>query len=340
MRVLWGLECRLTKKVGRTMTRLIRKYRTVLSITVRYLFGAGLVYWFYSSRMIDFAVLGTLHLQVVLIAMAVVVLQLFLGGWRVQLLLAEHKIFAGIARCVSFNSVGIFYSIFLPGGMSGDLARAYCFWREYPEASKSSLFGALFIDRLIGTVAMLFMGLIGGSFLVHTLGLSRFVLISWGVFTAFCLVYWGITRLHHRVDKARGGMVGRLFRFVEKIDVQGYDWRTLTVASILSLAGHFCAVLIIFLFSQLVGSGLGLLKVTAVAPLGLLANALPLTPGGLGIGEKGFELLYNAVGGQNGGNSFLLSRVFLFAPALLGVMVLIRQFIRAHRFLISGLKKF
>jgi uncharacterized membrane protein YbhN (UPF0104 family) len=82
-----------------------------------------------------------------------------------------------------------------------------------------------------------------------------------------------------------------------------------------------------------------LLKITAVAPLGLLANALPLTPGGLGIGEKGFELLYNAVGGQNGGNSFLLSRVFLFAPALLGVVVLIHQFVRAHRFLISGIKK-
>jgi hypothetical protein len=320
------------------MTRLSR-YRPVLSIVVRYLLGAALVYWFYSSKMIDFAVLGTLHLQVAVVATALVVLQLFLAGWRVQLLLAEHKIVVGILRCVSFNSVGIFYSIFLPGGMSGDLARAYCFWRKYPEASKSSLFGALFIDRLLGTVAMLFMGLIGGSFLVHTLGLSKFVLISWVIFTAFCLVYWGVTRLHHRVDKARGGAVARLFRFVEKIDVQGYGWRTLILGSVLSLAGHFCAVLIIFLFSQLVGSGLGLLKITAVAPLGLLANALPLTPGGLGIGEKGFELLYNAVGGQNGGNSFLLSRVFLFAPALLGVGVLIHQFVRAHRFLISGFKK-
>jgi len=323
------------------MTHLMSRYRLVLSVAVRYLLGAALVYWFYSSKMIDFSVLGTLHLhlQVVVIATALVVVQLFLGGWRVQLLLAEHKIAVGILRCVSFNSVGIFYSIFLPGGMSGDLARAYCFWRKYPEASKSSLFGALFIDRLLGTVAMLFMGLIGGSFLVHTLGLSKFVLIAWVIFTAFCLVYWGVTRLHHRVDKARGGIVARLFRFVEKIDVQGYDWRTLMLGSVLSLAGHFCIVLIVFLFSQLVGSGLGLLKITAVAPLGLLANALPLTPGGLGIGEKGFEMLYSAVGGQNGGNSFLLSRVFLFAPALLGVGVLIHQFVRAHRSLISGLKK-
>jgi len=67
-----------------------------------------------------------------------------------------------------------------------------------------------------------------------------------------------------------------------------------------------------------------------VAPLGLLANALPLTPGGLGIGEKGFDLLYGMVGGREGGNSFLLSRIFLFCPGILGAAALGYKVMSAH----------
>jgi uncharacterized membrane protein YbhN (UPF0104 family) len=60
-------------------------------------------------------------------------------------------------------------------------------------------------------------------------------------------------------------------------------------------------------------------------PVGLLINAVPLSPGGLGIGENAFELLYTMVGGANGGTSFLLARVFLYSPALIGLAyVLVR----------------
>jgi uncharacterized membrane protein YbhN (UPF0104 family) len=58
-------------------------------------------------------------------------------------------------------------------------------------------------------------------------------------------------------------------------------------------------------------------------------NAIPLSPGGLGIGENAFELLYKTIGGRNGATSFLLARVFLYSPALIGlVYVLIRMVTR------------
>ena len=84
-------------------------------------------------------------------------------------------------------------------------------------------------------------------------------------------------------------------------------------------------------------SGLDFLTVLAVAPLGFLANALPLTPGGLGVGEKGFDVLFSLVGGAEGANSFLLARIFLFAPALLGGITIIFHFIVFHK-IVSPLK--
>jgi glycosyltransferase 2 family protein len=303
----------------------------MLSILLRYLLGALMVLWLFRTNLIDFNVMKAVHLKIAAIAISLVLLQLFLAGYRVQLLLAGHGIAVGLLRCIAFNSVGIFYSLFLPGGMSGDLARAYCFWRSYPSANKSALFGALFVDRLLGTVAMIIMGLIGGSLLMDTLGLTHFVMIAWIAFGCIAIAYLIITRMHRRVDKSRTGAIGRLFRFMEKIDLRGYGIPTIVKGSVLSIVGHMSAVAIIYLFSELLGSGLDFVKITAIAPLGLLANALPLTPGGLGIGEKGFELLYSLVGGSHGGNSFMTSRIFLFSPALLGLLVVLIQFIRSHR---------
>lgn len=312
-----------------------KKHKAWLSIAARYLIGVLIVAWLLNTKLIDIKVLQLINIQVAVIATLLIFIQILLAGWRVKLLLAEHGIPVGVWRCISYNSIGIFYSLFLPGGMSGDLARAYCFWRAYPAASKSALFGALFVDRLIGTVAMIILGLAAGTFLMTTLGLQKFVIVSWLGFIVLGASYFLVIRLHHKGDKTNNGFMGFLLRFIEKIDLQGYSFGILGVSSSLGLAGHLCAIFVIYLCSELMHSGLDILQIVAVAPIGLLANALPLTPGGLGIGEKGFDLLYRMIGGYQGGNSFLLARVFLFAPALIGAAVIFYQFVLSHKVIFS-----
>ena len=304
-------------------------------MAARYLIGLSIIYWLLNTNLIDLNVLSLINIQIAIVATLLVFIQFFLAGWRVKLLLAEHCIPVGIWRCISYNSVSVFYSLFLPGGMSGDLARAYCFWKAYPAASKSALFGALFIDRLLGTASMIIMGLVASTFLMATLGLRKFVLAAWLGFIILSAAYFLVIRLHHKGDKTQSGFAGRMLRFIEKIDFQGYSARVISIAGAFSLTGHLCAVLVIYLFSDLMRSGLDLLQIITVAPIGLLANALPLTPGGLGIGEKGFDLLYRMIGGNQGGNSFLLSRVFLFTPAIFGLIVVCYQFIKSHKNLIG-----
>lgn len=314
---------------------LLRRYRTWFSILARYLIGILIVVWLLNTNLIDPTVLKHITVQIAIVASVFIFLQVLCAGWRVKLLLAEHGIQVGVLRCIAYNSVGIFYSLFLPGGMSGDLARAYCFWRAYPAASKSSLFGALFVDRLLGTVAMVVIGLVAGTYLMTTLGLQKFVVISWLGFVLVAVTYFLVIRIHHRGDKTKSGFAGRILRFMEKIDLHGYGVGVLAVSSMLGLLGHLSIVVVIYLCSDLMRSGLDFLQIVTVAPVGLLANALPLTPGGLGIGEKGFDLLYRMIGGNQGGNSFLLTRVFLFAPSILGAMVILYQFIKYHRAMVK-----
>jgi len=90
-------------------------------------------------------------------------------------------------------------------------------------------------------------------------------------------------------------------------------------------------IVLIYLCSLLNGSQLGFMEVSAVSPLGLLTNAVPLSPGGLGVGEKSFDVLYRAVGGENGAGSFLTTRIFLYCPAILGGVFAAFFLFKQHR---------
>jgi uncharacterized membrane protein YbhN (UPF0104 family) len=117
----------------------------------------------------------------------------------------------------------------------------------------------------------------------------------------------------------------RLLWFWEKLQWFGarlhlteYSTRTLVLSVLMSALMNVLAILLIYLCSELNNSHLSLTEVAAVSPLGLLTNAVPLSPGGLGVGEKSFDVLYRAIGGENGAGSFLSSRLFLYSPAVLG----------------------
>ena len=73
------------------------------------------------------------------------------------------------------------------------------------------------------------------------------------------------------------------------------------------------------------------MEVFVATPIGLLVNAVPLSPGGLGIGENAFEILYRAIGGQNGAISFLLARVVLYSPALIGLAYIVQRLLIRKR---------
>jgi glycosyltransferase 2 family protein len=311
------------------------RYKNWYAIGLRYLLGTVIICWLINTELINFNVLSKIDAETAILCGLLIISQMLVSGYRVRLLLRKHDIRVGLGRCIGYNSVGIFYSLFLPGGMSGDLIRAYYFWRAYPESNKSALFGALFMDRFLGTIIMIVMGLIAGTWLMATLGLKYFIFGSWLGFFVLAVGYWLMMRLRRKPNEKTTIYISWLLSFLEKIDLRTYKASTICWALALSFLGHLLAVLVLHSCSELMRSGLEFFTVLAVAPLGFLVNALPLTPGGLGIGEKGFDVLYRLAGGAEGANSFLLARVFLFSPALFGGAMVAYHFIVSHKRLIS-----
>lgn len=310
-----------------------------LSFAARYFLGCVIVYWLVHNDSIDLSVVKIINFRIAAAALALALTSFALAGWRVRILLAAAGIHVGLWRCISYNAVGIFFSIFLPGGISGDLARAYYFWHcnTTRGASKSALLGALLTDRVIGSIVMVLIGLIASTLIANTLGLGKlFLLIGWLGFVAGGLFYMRLCRVDSRPESITilgysSPWFTRFASLLGSMDLRTLPRSTLTLSIALSIGIHMSAIMLIFLFAGLLKSGVDFWQVMGLAPFGLLVNMIPLSPGGLGIGEQGFQSLFALVGGAQGGNTFLLSRIFLSTPALLGLVVLIHSFVKAHR---------
>ena len=99
---------------------------------------------------------------------------------------------------------------------------------------------------------------------------------------------------------------------------------TLFGALVLSLLANL-SVIAITVFAVLVLDPASLSsKMYLVIPIGHVVNALPLTPGGLGVGETALNALFKLTGLQGGAETLLCWRVWKAMVGLLGLIIYIR----------------
>lgn len=301
-----------------------------------YSLGAGIVYWLYRSNVLDIRPLQAITLSLAAKGLLLAFAMVYLSSLRLQWLLRDQHIHISVFRCFVFNCLGIFYSLFLPGGVSGDAAKAYYLLRHV-EVGKTALLGSLILDRLLGMLAMIGLGLVSSVFIVA----SKQELLPY--FAAFTAIFVLIAALLWILLKTEVGVISdkhnspisRVYvafrNLLARLRLSQYSSHTLVIASILSVLIHGLAILLIYLCSVHSQSNLDFMAVFSVGPFGLLANAIPISPGGLGVGEQSFEFLYKLVGGANGASSFLASRLFLYSPAMIGGLFAAFLFLRLHR---------
>lgn len=86
--------------------------------------------------------------------------------------------------------------------------------------------------------------------------------------------------------------------------------RTLGATLVLSLAAQFLFILCIYVaWRWVAGAEARFWAALALAPPAFVANALPISLGGLGVGEAGLAGLFGLVGSANGAVVFLLFRI-------------------------------
>jgi uncharacterized protein (TIRG00374 family) len=301
---------------------------------LKYVVGITLIVWMVATGKVDLTVLGSLPATLLVEALALTLVFTLLGALRVRYILTKQAIHTGVWQCFLYNCAGTLYSAFLPGGISGDAVRAYLFMKAVP-GHRLPILGAMVLDRVLGLVSMVFLGFIAACYMAINVPFIRPYLL--GFAAIFFTLIGGVALLHfiggrhtHETTAAEGlveRIWAKLTSIIASLRIHEYPARALTFVVLQSMVIHLLAVALIYICSVYASSGLDFLRVFVATPIGLLVNAIPLSPGGLGIGENAFELLYKTIGGRNGATSFLLARVFLYSPALIGLAYVLKRMV-------------
>jgi glycosyltransferase 2 family protein len=295
------------------------KLRTLTVNLLKIFFAAALVYWLVQSGKLHFENL-TLYIrypQVTLLAvLGFVFLLIGCGGFRWYLLLRGQEIYVPFFKVIQLQMIGFFFNTAMPGAVSGDIVKAFYLLRDQKSQAKTPAMLTILIDRAVGLMSLFFLGTVAilfnsdvllGSALLRPM--AYFVLIVTAIIlVAVFIVFYPHKGFQERVDGIFNvKIVG--FGLLKKIFVALCAYRqspqTLLLAVAIGLAIQgFILVFFLYLTDLLMGSHPDFWTFAAVYPIGSLVTALPISPGGLGVGHVAFDKIYGAIGQAGGADVF------------------------------------
>lgn len=224
--------------------------------------------------------------------------------------------------------VGLFFNLVLPGMNGGDLARAYWIVKGHPEKRAVALM-SVFVDRLLGLFAMTLLATVA----IYTNN-DRFEPLRLPVLAVCAAMLVGglalinphlrrLVRFDALVSKLPGGQ--KLQSLDSALRLYAARPKAVALSILLSMANHLGAALALYLLGQGLGDHHSFHDYVCLATVVNTLSAVPITPGGLGVGEMLAGSMLRLAGGSYtiGVAASITYRVGLFALGLLGGLVLI-----------------
>lgn len=256
---------------------------------------------------------------------------IFIGAFRWKILLRALGVRLTFREALTFTFIGQFFSIFLPGAYGGDLIRGGLVYR-INDTKLAEIMVSGFIDRVTGLFGLLVISLsvlvlIPSEFQV----LIGFIVII-GILSSIFGFYSAIKYQHafrifigwlpHSLSlvllRLFNSLVGNLERYLNQ------KWSLFQAIS-LSIVQFVLVLEALYILGISVnGDSLSPLGYIVSGISGLFANAIPLSPGGLGLGEAAFGQVARLL--ETVPTTMAYSSIFLLMRALtlvIGVMGMI-----------------
>jgi uncharacterized protein (TIRG00374 family) len=307
----------------------------VLLAVLRLGIGIGLLVCLVRSGIIDLRVLPELATAwpITLAAVALLMFDVFLMSLRLCWLFRPQNLHLSLRMSLQLTLVGFFFATFVPGSAGGDIAKLFYATKENG-GRKTEIVTVVMIDRLIGLFSMLLLPLLIApmfhqiirNVLVLRYLLGTVALLAACLLAGFLVCLWNQSILNLLGRKAFGlpKWRGLAMRGLETIRTYRRSPEILASALGVSILTNLCLIGVTALGMLAVNpSGLRL-KMCLVIPMGYVANSLPLTPGGLGVGETAFNALFEITGLHGGAEALICWRIWSAFVGILGLILYLR----------------
>lgn len=315
------------------------KLKQGIKTTIKAALGAALVFYVLRSNMVDFERLGGVlwrpwNLALSLVALSIVAL---CCAVRWQFLVRAQNLRLSLADLVSLTMIGNFFNTFMPGSVGGDLIKAWYVAGKAPQQRTRAVFTVL-LDRAIGLAVIIFYAActllfypewLGSNAELRALGFSLWAFTGASIiggFVFFSPFGWERGWLARFLNWVR--RFGPLSKLVDAV----LAYRNQMGAVMKALAFSTVSILVMTLLFGIQGAALGIHMPLSlyffVVPVGLTASAIPLLPGGIGVGQVAFYTLFRWVGMPNpeqGSTLCTLMQIYVILFNCLGAVFYLRH---------------
>ena len=312
-----------------------RSTRRVLLTLLRLAIGVSLLAYLAKTGIIDFKALEKLFTawSVTVAATILLLSDGALMSARLSWLFRPHGLKLRFGVSFELTLVSFFFATFLPGAAGGDLAKLF-YTARANNSRRIEIMTVVLLDRAIGLFSLLILPLIFAPLfapVIRGTPALRSLLLTAGLlaFTALA-VFLLLLFSKSTANRVPGSALQRMAKNAIVQDVLGTisTYRQhcgILLASLgASLLANLFLVLVTMLGLLVVAPSSWTSRMCLVIPIGHIVNSLPLTPGGLGVGETAFNALFSITGLRGGAEALLCSRIWTALVGLIGLAFYVR----------------
>lgn len=315
----------------------------VVKVLIRVGLGLGLLAWLLWMNWSSVAQLRTQEIRwpLLVAGLLVTLAAMLVTFFRWYLLVVAQGLPFRLRDSLRIGFIGFLFSQVIPGAVSGDLVKVVMLVRE--QERRTVAIATVILDRIVGLYGLVLLAGVASLAAWSSLhevealrGLVNWVLVLFVAGTAgFGVMFLPIFRGRFADWLTRLPLVGGFAReLIGAIVVYQDKPKVIVISVLLSVLGHIGFVSSLYCVALgLQGAQWPLSVHFVVAPLGLMINAIPISPGGLGVGEYAMQSLFASVG-SDGAKAFLMMLVYRASSwllALIGVGYLVTGFSDTRR---------
>jgi glycosyltransferase 2 family protein len=302
------------------------------SLVLRLAIGVGILVYLAKSGQINLpSLIRLFHTwPITAVAVGFLLLDIFMMSIRASLLFRNARLSLSLGNSIQLNLIGFLFSAFLPGAAGGDIAKLVYATRGN-HGRRAEVATVLILDRLVGLFSLVLLPLLFVPFfpgLLRSVSVLRRLLYLDALLAGLMLVATALVMFFVPTRSWVAWLLGRwpgikslALRVLDAMAVHGKAQGMLFFALLLSLLANLALILVTALGLYAVNPGFFSMRLALVAPIGHLVNSLPLTPGGIGVGETAFNTLFKLAGMSGGAEALLCLRLWNILVGSIGLVV-------------------
>jgi uncharacterized protein (TIRG00374 family) len=246
---------------------------------------------------------------------------------RLGLLCKPQDLHVSFLNGYRLAAISALFNFVVPGGTGGDVSKLYYLATEN-RGHTVEIATILIVDRALALFALLVLIILLALLNLQVLLDLKAVQLLVGMAAAGIIVLllvmavsfsrgfrqWSLYR--HVCERFRWG------KYIDRMFLALYSFRhhkqSLMAAVIVSMAGHVTLMAMFILLATVILPDVSPVTIVLFSLLGMLANALPVTPGGIGVGEAAFEWLFGLLGQSGGAQLIMAWRIGMLPVCILG----------------------